>query len=181
MQQNDHDLIEKPVSSERIYDGAMINVRRDTVTLPNGRKASREVVEHPGAVAIVPVTADGRVVMVRQFRHPVGQVLLEIPAGKLDPGEQPDDCARRELEEETGFAAKNLKRLAAIYTGPGFSNEIIHLYLASGLTAAARHPDEDEFLAVESYDRDQLKKMLAAGALRDAKTLVGLLLTENER
>ncbi|MDF2502299.1 MAG: hydrolase [Anaerosporomusa subterranea] len=105
MEQINEKLIEKPISSERVYEGAIVNIRRDTVTLPNGKSATREVVEHPGAVAIVPVTDDGKVILVRQFRHPIGQLLLEIPAGKLDKGEHPDDCAQRELEEETGFVA----------------------------------------------------------------------------
>ncbi|MDU4960449.1 MAG: NUDIX hydrolase [Sporomusaceae bacterium] len=181
MQQINTELTEKPVATERVYDGAMISVRRDTVLLPNGRQAGREVVEHPGAVAIVPVTADGNIIMVRQFRHPVGKLLLEIPAGKLDRGECPDDCARRELEEETGYRAGELRRLTSIYTGPGFTDEIIHIYLATGMIAATQHPDEDEFLAVETYDRQQLQAMIASGELQDAKTLVGLLLTENLR
>ncbi|KYZ77503.1 ADP-ribose pyrophosphatase [Anaerosporomusa subterranea] len=181
MQQINEKLIEKPISSERIYEGAIVNIRRDTVTLPNGKSATREVVEHPGAVAVVPVTDDGKVILVRQFRHPIGQLLLEIPAGKLDKGEHPDDCARRELEEETGFVASQLRRIASIFTTPGFTNEIIHIYLATGLTATAQHPDEDEFLAVEYYDRDQIKELLAAGELQDSKTALGLLLTESLR
>lgn len=179
MHNNNEALIEKPVASEQLYEGRIINLRRDTVILPNGKTAIREVVEHPGAVAIVPVAADGRVILVRQFRHPVGQVLLEIPAGKLDKGEDPDDCARRELEEETGFAAANLKRMASIVTTPGFTNEIIHIYLATGLTPTTQHPDEDEFLAVEPYDRGQIRDLIVAGELVDAKTILGLLLLEN--
>jgi ADP-ribose pyrophosphatase len=129
----------------------------------------------------VPVTDDGKVILVRQFRHPIGQLLLEIPAGKLDKGEQPDDCARRELEEETGYVASQLHRIASTYTTPGFTNEIIHIYLATGLTATAQNPDEDEFLAIECYDREQIQQMIAAGELQDAKTLLGLLLTERAR
>lgn len=178
MQNNNEALLENPIASERVYEGKMINIRRDTVILPNGKTAIREVVEHPGAVAIVPIFADGKVILVRQFRHPVGQLLLEIPAGKLDKGEDPDDCARRELAEETGFAAANLKRLASIVTTPGFTNEIIHIYIATGLTPTMQQPDEDEFLAVEQYDRDQIRDLITAGQLVDAKTILGLLLTE---
>ena len=169
-------LIEKKLTEVTVYEGSIINLRRDTVTLPNGKQATREVVEHPGAVAIVPITEAGKVILVRQYRHAIGQLLLEIPAGKLDKGENPDDCARRELEEETGYVAAQWQRLASVYTTPGFTNEIIHIYLAKGLTATTQHPDEDEFLDIEIYSKEQIGQMLADGELSDAKTALGLLI-----
>lgn len=169
-------LIEHKLTAVTVYEGTMINLRRDTVTLPNGKQATREVVEHPGAVAIVPITEEGKVILVRQYRHAIGRLLLEIPAGKLDKGEHPDDCARRELEEETGYVATEWQRLASVYTTPGFTNEIIHIYLAKGLTATTQHPDEDEFLDIELYSKEQIGQMLVDGELGDAKTSLGLLL-----
>lgn len=170
------DLYEKLTSSERLFEGKVINLRRDEVILPNGRTGMREVVEHPGAVAVVPVTKEGNIILVRQFRHPIGQVILEIPAGKLDPGEAPADCAVRELAEETGFRANKLRKLTAMYTTPGFSNEIIHLYLAQDLVESDKQPDEDEFIHTEVFTSEQVHQMMASGELCDAKSLVALCL-----
>lgn len=170
------DLIEKLTSSERLFEGKVINLRRDEVLLPNGRTGMREVVEHPGAVAIVPVTADGGIILVRQFRHPIGRIILEVPAGKLDPGEDPADCAGRELAEETGFTANKLRKLTSMYTTPGFSNEIIHLYLAEDLIESDKQPDEDEFIHTEVFTPEQIREMIASGELCDAKSLVALCL-----
>lgn len=174
-------LTETFIDTERLYDGKIINLRRDRVRLPNGKEAAREVVEHPGAVAIVPVLPDGRIVLVRQFRHPVGQILLEIPAGKLDAGEQPDACARRELEEEIGHRAGKLTKKAAIFTGPGFTNEIIHIYVAEELQKTALHPDEDEFLEVSAFTPDQIRQLIRTGQICDAKTLAGLYLLQEPK
>lgn len=169
-------LTETKLESQQIFSGKILNVRLDRVLLPNGKESTREVVGHPGAVAVVPVTTDGRVILVRQFRYPVGEILLEIPAGKLDGGENPDDCARRELEEETGFVAGSLEKLTSFFTAPGFTNEIIHLYIARDLVQAAQKLDGDEFIDVEYYSRQQLKELVASNAIKDAKTLVGLLM-----
>jgi ADP-ribose pyrophosphatase len=177
----DEKLKELFVSTERIYEGKIINLRRDKVCLPNGKEAAREVVEHPGAVAIVPVLPDGRILMVRQFRHPVGQVLLEIPAGKLDAGEDPDACAARELEEETGYRAGRLQRRASIFTGPGFTNEIIHMYVATELVKTAVNPDEDEFLEITAYRQQELRRMVSEGIICDAKTITGLYLLQDKQ
>ena len=136
--------------------------------------------EHPGAVAIIPVLPDGRILLVRQFRHPVGQVLLEIPAGKLDPGESPDACAARELEEETGYRAKSLERKASVFTGPGFTNEVIHLYLAHDLFKTAVNPDEDEFLEVGAYTPEEIRRLVREGLICDAKTISGLYLLQDD-
>ncbi len=170
------DLTEKQISSQTVFTGKILTVRYDKVRLPNGHEATREVVAHPGAVAVVPVTADGDVILVRQYRYPVAQELLEIPAGKLDKGEQPEACAHRELEEETGYRAGRLEHLATFYTGPGFTDEIMHLYLARDLVPTAQNPDEDEFVNIEQYTPAQLKAMMAEKKIIDAKTLVGLLM-----
>ena len=177
----DESLKETFVSAERLYEGKVISLRRDMVLLPNGKQASREIVEHPGAIAVVPLLPDGRIVMVRQFRHPVGQVLLEIPAGKLAPGEDPDECARRELEEETGYLAGKLERKASIFTAPGFTDEVIHIYLAGDLQKTAMNPDEDEFLAVVAYEQQEIRRMIQTGAICDAKTIAGFYLLQDTK
>lgn len=170
------ELMEKRLASKVVFEGKVLKLRHDQVMLPNGKEASREVVEHPGAVAVVPVTDDGKVLLVRQYRYPVDNVMLEIPAGKLDAGETPENCALRELEEETGYAAGTLKKLSSFYTTPGFSNEILHLYLAGDLRQTEQKLDGDEFLNVEAYSPEEIKTMLADGTINDAKSLVGLLL-----
>lgn len=172
----DTDLIEKSLGSTRLFEGKVINLRRDEVLLPNGRTATREVVEHPGAVAVIPRTKEGNIIMVRQFRHPIGQILLEVPAGKLDPDEKPEACALRELAEETGFVAGRLRKLTAMFTTPGFTNEVIHVYLAEDLEESDKQPDEDEFISTEVYTPEQLHQMIDSGEICDAKSLVALCL-----
>lgn len=163
-------------SNEEVFSGRLLKVQRDHVTLPNGNDTTREYIRHPGAVAIVPVLDDGRVVLVKQCRYPLGTLLWEIPAGKLDHGEaeDADECAKRELSEETGYDAAHWQRLISIATTPGFSDEIIHLYKAWGLQEYAQHTDEDEFIGVQVFSPEQLKKMIAEGELYDAKTLCAL-------
>jgi ADP-ribose pyrophosphatase len=170
------DLTEHKISSQTVFTGKILTVRNDRVRLPDGREATREVVEHPGAVAVVPVTAGGDVILVRQYRYPIAQELLEVPAGKLDKGEKPEDCAHRELEEETGCRAGRLEHLATFYTGPGFTDEIMHLYLARDLVPTAQNTDGDEFINIETYSSAQIKALLADKKIIDAKTLVGLLM-----
>ncbi len=170
-------LTETKIESQKIFSGKILNVRLDRVLLPDGQESTREVVDHPGAVAVVPITDDGRVILVRQYRYPVEEILLEIPAGKLDPGENPDDCAWRELEEETGFVAGRLEKLTSFFTAPGFTNEIIHLYVARELVKAKQKLDGDEFIDVHLYSAVQLKQLIATGGVKDAKTLIGLFLT----
>lgn len=169
-------LTEKFLDSKKVFDGNLLKVYCDTVELPNGKQAGRELIRHPGAAAVVPITPEGNVVLVRQYRYATGKAMLEIPAGKLDEGEQPDDCVLRELEEETGYVSKNIKKLSAIYTTPGFTDEVIHLYVADQLTLAKQHPDEDEFLDVEVYTKEQVKAMIQDGTINDAKTMIALLL-----
>ncbi|WP_371369419.1 ADP-ribose pyrophosphatase [Sporomusa rhizae] len=176
MSRSNNDLYEKPLTSTSIFEGKILKLRRDEVLLPNGKTGTREVVEHPGAVAIVPKTKDGHIILVRQFRHPIRQVILEVPAGKLDPGEKPEACALRELAEETGFVANKLQKLTSIFTTPGFSNEIIHLYVAEDLVKSDKQPDEDEFINTELYSPDQIRQMIAHGEICDAKSLVALCL-----
>ncbi|NLB18097.1 MAG: NUDIX hydrolase, partial [Syntrophomonadaceae bacterium] len=137
------DFTEKMKKSEMIFAGRMIKLRSDTVVLPNGKEATRECIEHPGAVAIVALDEQERVCMVRQYRYPVGQELLEIPAGKLSPGENPLDCARRELLEETGISAGHWEKLFSYYSTPGFCDEMLHMYLARDLSMGESQPDED--------------------------------------
>ena len=174
-------LTEVFLSTERIYEGRMISLRRDKVRLPNGKETSREVVEHPGAVAVVPVLPDGRIILVRQFRHPVGRILLEIPAGKLDAGENPDDCAVRELEEETGYRAGHIERKASIFTGPGFTDEVIHIYVAGELCKTVLNPDDDEFLEAEAFDPAEIRRLICEGTIRDAKTIAAMYWLQDEK
>jgi len=169
-------LTEKFLESKVVYEGNLLTVYCDKVELPNGKEAGREFIRHPGAVAVVPVTPEGNIVLVRQYRYPVGKVMLEVPAGKLDKGEHPDDCARRELEEETGYVAHKIKRLSSIYTTPGFTDEVIHLYIAEQLTLAKQRPDEDEFLEVEVHTKEQIRVMINDGTINDAKSMLALLL-----
>lgn len=164
------------INSEKVFDGKIIKVSVDTVRLPNGKEATRELVKHPGAVAVVPILNGERVVLVRQYRYPVNGVTLEIPAGKLDVGEHPDNCVIRELKEETGYVANKIKKVTSIYTAPGFSNEIIHLYIANDLHFDKMCPDEDEFINVEIYSRNEIRSMIRKGEIVDAKTLTGLLM-----
>lgn len=163
-------------SNEEVFSGRLLRVQRDHVTLPNGDDTTREYIRHPGAVAIVPVLDDGRIVLVKQCRYALGTLLWEIPAGKLDHGEDEDrdECARRELSEETGYEARKWEYLLSIATTPGFSNEIIHLYRASGLTKYAQHTDEDEFIGVQAFTPLELKEMLAKGELYDSKSICAL-------
>ena len=173
---HDPELDEHYISNERVFSGRLLKVELDYVKLPNGTESTREYIRHPGAVAIVPVLDDGRIVLVKQCRYPLGTVMWEIPAGKLDHGENEDplECAKRELSEETGYDASNWQKLLSIATTPGFSDEIIHLYKAWGLTAHNQHTDEDEFIGVEAFTPEQIKTMILNGELYDAKTLCAL-------
>lgn len=172
----DEDLKEKFLCSENVFDGELLKVKKDTVSLPNGKTATREWIEHPGAVAVVPICNDGKIALVRQFRYPVGKVMLEVPAGKLDSGEDPDDSVLRELKEETGYTAKKIRKLTSIVTTPGFSNEVIHLYIAEDLITGKQCPDEDEFIHVVKYTREEIKDMIQNGKINDAKSILALLL-----
>ena len=171
------DLTEKTLDSQVLYDGKIVRLRRDTALLPNGSQALREVVEHPGGVGIVALDADGTVLLVRQYRYPLGKALLEIPAGKLERGEDHREAAVRELSEEVGAQAGKLTYLGYTYASPGFCDEAIHLYLAEELTFGETHPDEDEFLMVERLPLDKLVAMALDGTLTDGKSVSGVLKT----
>ena len=174
MTEADVDLTERLLHGETLLEGGFLTVRRDTVSLPDGTSATREYVVHPGAVAVVPVLDDGRVVMVRQFRYPLGQVLLEFPAGKIDPGEAVWDCARRELREETGYTARQWARACHIHNAAAYSNEGIEIWFASGLEPGPQTLDTGEFLEVVAVTEQELDRLAQAGQLTDVKTLIGL-------
>lgn len=161
---------EKLLRRKPIYEGKLLHIYADDVEI-GGRTTWREVVIHPGACAIIPVTAEGEVLFVRQYRYAVETALLEIPAGKIDKGEDPDTCAARELTEETGFRAGKLTKLGAVFTTPGFCNEKIHLYLAEDLIPARQHLDPDEYLDVVRLPLKEVRRMISAGGISDAKTL----------
>lgn len=163
-------------SNQEVFSGKLLHVQLDHVTLPSGNDATREYVRHPGAVAVVPVLDDGRIILVKQCRYPLGTVMWEIPAGKLDHGPQENilECAKRELSEETGYSADKWEFLISIATTPGFSDEIIHLFKAEGLTSGQQHPDEDEFITAIAFTPEEIKNMIKNGELFDSKTICAL-------
>ena len=166
---------EKQVGSETVYEGLIVKIRRDVAELQNGGRVPREVVVHPGGVGIIPVTKDNKILMVRQYRYPMEEELLEIPAGKLDEGEDPFECAVRELSEETGCTAGRFVDLGATYPSPGFCKEVLYLYLALDLQHGDMHLDENELLSVEQVGIDELIEKIMANELPDAKTIIGVL------
>ena len=169
-------LRERQTASELIFDGRILHLYRDDITLPNGQPADRELIRHIGAVCVIPVTDDGYAVMERQYRYPVDRVILEIPAGKLDSkDEDREAAARRELEEETGYHARELIPLGVFYPACAYSDETIWMYLAKGLEKGARHLDADEFLDVELIPLAELVRQVMAGEIPDAKTQIAVL------
>lgn len=171
---------EKKISSETIYKGAILNVRRDKVTAVKG-EAYREIIEHNGAVAMVPVTDDGKVVLVKQFRYACGRPMLELPAGKIDEGEtDPAKVAARELKEETGYTAGSIIPLGKVNTSVAYSEEVIHIFAMTGLTAGEQHLDEDEALEVVEYPFHEIYQMAAEGQLMDVKTIAALMMAKEQ-
>jgi len=162
------------MTSKPIYAGRVVKLNLETVTLPNGATVELEVIHHPGAAAVVPVREDGAVLLIHQYRHAVGGYIYELPAGKLDPGEDPKDCAARELEEEIGLRASSLEHLVTFYTTPGFTDEVIYVYLASGLTPGRQKLDTDEVLEVVAFPLEDALAKIRDGTIRDGKTIVGL-------
>ena len=169
------ELMEKTVERHVLFEGAIVTLRRDKAQLINGQVVSREVVEHPGGVAILPLYRDGTVSIVRQFRYPFRQDDTELPAGKLERGEDHRPAALRELEEEVGVRAGELIYLGYLYTSPGFSTEVLHMYLARDLEPGVCHPDDDEFLECERIPFDQLVEQVVSGVICDAKTVALVL------
>jgi len=179
--ESDSRLAETLVNSETLLQGSFLHVRRDTVRQPDGRLAQREYVVHPGAVVVIPLADDDRVVVERQYRHPVGRVMLEFPAGKLDPGEDPLRCGQRELLEETGYRAAQWARAGALHLAIAYSTEIIHIYFARGLRGGERKLDDGEFLDVHLMPVDELLAACRKGDVTDAKTLSCCLWLQNVR
>lgn len=171
-------LAEHPLTEDVAWTGRIFNVDRLHVRLPDGRTATRDVVRHPGAVAVVALTEDGRICLVRQYRTALSRVTVEIPAGKLDPGEDPLECASRELLEETGMSAEKIAFLTTIATSDGFCDELIHLYMATGLEFSRSNPDADEFINVDLVPLGELVDAVLDGRIEDAKTVVGALLCD---
>lgn len=170
---------EKTMKSEKIYEGKTVNLRVDTIELPDKKYSKREIVEHPGAVGIIALKDNDTAILVKQYRKAVEKFLLEIPAGKIEHNEEPRETAIRELKEETGYEANKMEYLMEFYTSPGFSNEKIYLFLATDLQTGEMDLDEGEFVDVEEYKLEDLYKMVKRGEITDAKTLVGIKLIEN--
>ena len=171
-------LTEKQISREEIFHGVALHVVKDRILLPDGSESVREISLHNGAAAVIPILPDGRVIMERQFRYAHGRVMLEIPAGKLDTPDEPHlDAAKRELLEETGAVAESYTYLGSIAPSPALLNEVIHIYLAEGITIGESHPDEGEFLRVEYIPLDKLRDMVMSGEITDSKTQIAILKT----
>ena len=173
---DDKNLVEKKISSENVFDGVLLHVRKDEVELPNGHKSTREWIKHPGASSVIPLLPDNQIILVKQYRYPMGCVTLEVPAGKLDGDEDPIICAERELSEETGYTAEKIWKLTTIATTVGFSNEIIHLYAATNLTPGKQHPDEDEFINTVKIPLTAAVQMVESGKIIDCKSIISILL-----
>lgn len=169
------DFSEHRLSGERVFAGKVLDLFVDQARLPDGSEATREVARHPGAAAILPVPEDGSVLLEWQFRYPLGRHLLEIPAGKIDPGEKPEDCARRELLEETGYEAARWDFMLSTETSPGFCDEIVHLYLARELRHKGHPGCDGEFVSTEIIALKDALQMVRAGEITDSKTVIGLL------
>jgi ADP-ribose pyrophosphatase len=164
-----------------IYSGRIFDVFLEKIVLPNGMIKDREVIRHPGAAAMVPLLGDGRVILIKQYRHAVDRFLWEIPAGTLERGENPLECARRELVEEIGYSAATLEKITEILPAPGYTDERIHIFIATDLTAAPQDLDEDEVLEIEPIPFDRAIEMIGQGHIQDAKTIVGLMVCRQRR
>ena len=164
------------LSSRRVYRGKVLSLDLDEVEEPGGVRTTREVVRHSGSVAVLAIQDDGRIVLVRQYRYPVDDALWELPAGRLDAGESPEEAAQRELQEEIGFKAGQLQKMAFFHTSPGFCDESMHVFRATGLVASKAHGDEDERIEVQAFALADLEAMIDRGEIREGKTLVAILL-----
>ena len=167
---------EQSLTSQSIFDGKVVKVRVDTVSLPDGGEASREVVEHRPAVVVVPVDSEENVILVRQYRYPVAQALLEAPAGVVEESETPDECAQRELQEEIGYVSRNLRALGGFWMSPGYCTEFMYAYLAKDLVPRKLEADEDENIRVEQLPLSRIPKLIRVGEIQDAKSIAALLM-----
>ncbi len=165
---------EKTMKSEKLYEGKIINLRIDTVELPDKKYSKREIVEHPGGVAIVGITDENEILLVKQYRKAVDRVLLELPAGKIEVNEEPKETAFKELKEETGYSTENLEYLLEFYTSPGFSTEKVYIFLAENMEKGEQELESGEYIKVESYKIDDLIKMIKKGEIIDSKTIIGI-------
>jgi ADP-ribose pyrophosphatase len=158
------------------YQGRTFKIRKDTLRLPDGRETVYDIIDHPGAVTIIPVDDNGKILFIKQFRPATGDILLELPAGTLEKGEDPKDCAAREIQEETGYAARILKPIGAVWLAPGYSTEYLHFFFAKDLYISPLKGDEDEFISVEAIPYNRALEMAYSGEIKDGKSLAGLLL-----
>lgn len=174
-------LIEITQKKELVFKGNFLEYYVDEVKLPNGKTANREYLHHPGAIAAVPLLDNGQIVLVKQFRYPTGLILLEIPAGKLEPGEKPEECVSRELAEEIGYIPEQIIHLISVWTTPGFTDEIIHLYLAKGLKPAKAQQDPDEFLELVTMSKTEIMQHLNSEGIIDGKTSLALTIIDQRK
>ncbi|OIJ10737.1 ADP-ribose pyrophosphatase [Anaerobacillus alkalilacustris] len=165
---------EKTISTQSIFKGRIIDLEVQDVELPNGEHSKREIIKHPGAVAVIAVTKDKKILLINQFRKPLEKELVEIPAGKLEPGEDPLECAKRELEEETGYRPKDLKLVTSFYTSPGFANELVYIYFTNEMELGEVNCDEDEFLEVIEVTLDEAEELIEKQVIHDAKTVFAI-------
>lgn len=166
---------EKTIWEENKYRGNIIDVDLVTVELPNGKITTRDVVRHPGASVVIPITDEGIVYLVKQYRKPINKICLELPAGKLDKGEDPKECALRELKEETGLDTLNIRHVTSVHSAPGFTDEVLHMYLATELIEGKACADEDEFISTEKMHINEVIDMIFKNEITDAKTIIGIL------
>jgi len=171
---NEKDFIEHRIDSECVFSGRLLNVYKDTVLLPAGNQSTREYIKHPGASVVIPYLGNGYIIMVKQFRYPVNTIMLELPAGKIDPGESPETTIQRELAEETGYHPKSLKPVCRIHTCVGYSDELLHLFWASNLQERKLSSDDDETIEIVKISMEEAVTMVLNGQITDAKTLIGL-------
>ncbi|GGA60754.1 NUDIX domain-containing protein [Ornithinibacillus halotolerans] len=171
---------EKTIKTTQIFDGKVVRLQVDDVQLPNGNTSKRELIKHPGAVAIIPITKDNKIVLVEQYRKPLEKSIIEIPAGKLEPGEDPEKTAVRELEEETGYTTKSISKVTSFYTSPGFADELMHIYLTDDLEKLENPPalDEDEFVEILEVTLEEAKQLVREQRIHDAKTNYAILYLE---